>query len=268
MIRAIVCGAAGRMGGRIVALALGDEGYTLAGAVERPGHPAVGRDAGEAVGAGVAGVSIVDQLDPVIRNGDVIFDFTTPAAALKNLEAAAVAGVSAVIGTTGFSAEEIGRARDLSRAIPCVLAPNMSVGVNLLLTILPRVARVLADEYDIEITEAHHRMKKDAPSGTALALARAIAGAVGRDLEAVAVYGREGLVGERTPKEIGIQAVRAGDIIGDHTVIFGGLGERIEVTHRVHSRDTFARGALRAGRWVVGRAPGLYDMIDVLGLKE
>lgn len=152
--------------------------------------------------------------------------------------------------------------------MPCVLSPNMSVGVNLLFRIVEEIARVLGQDYDVEIIEAHHRMKKDAPSGTALRLGEAIARALGRDWDEVGVYGRQGIVGERTNAEIGIQAIRAGDIVGEHTVIFGGMGERIEVTHRAHTRDTFARGAVRAAKWVVGREPGLYDMGDVLGLKE
>jgi 4-hydroxy-tetrahydrodipicolinate reductase len=172
-----------------------------------------------------------------------------------------------VIGTTGFSKEDMKEIDPLIRSIPCVMASNMSTGVNLLLRILQDVARVLDDEYDIEIIEAHHRLKKDAPSGTALKMAQVIADALHRSLDEVAVYTRKGLIGERAKKEIGIQTIRAGDIVGEHTVIFGGLGERIEVTHKASSRDTFARGALRAALWISGKPAGLYDMQDVLGLK-
>ncbi len=172
-----------------------------------------------------------------------------------------------VIGTTGFSKDQIEVLRSLSGEIPLVMAPNMSVGVNLLFKVLKDVARVLGDDYDIEIIEAHHRMKKDAPSGTALKMAQVIADALQRNLDEVGVYARKGIIGERTKQEIGIQTVRAGDIVGEHTVLFGGLGERIEITHKASSRDTFARGALRAAMWVADRKPGLYDMQDVLGLK-
>jgi 4-hydroxy-tetrahydrodipicolinate reductase len=172
-----------------------------------------------------------------------------------------------VIGTTGFTPQELDEVRGLARQVPCVFSPNMSVGVNVLLKVIGEIARTLGDDYDIEVIEAHHRQKKDAPSGTALKMAEVLARAVNRDLNQVAVYARKGLIGERGRGEIGIQTIRAGDIVGDHTVIFGGMGERIEVTHRVQSRDTFARGALRAARWVVKQPPGLYDMLDVLGLR-
>jgi 4-hydroxy-tetrahydrodipicolinate reductase len=186
---------------------------------------------------------------------------------MRNLEAASQAGVAAVVGTTGLSEADITRARELAARVPCVQSPNMSVGVNVLYGVLARVARTLGDGYDIEIIEAHHHFKKDSPSGTADRMARVLAEALGRDLRKVGVYGRFGIVGERTKEEIGVHAIRAGDIVGEHTILFGGMGERIEITHRAHSRDNFAFGALRAARWVVGRSPGLYDMLDVLGLK-
>jgi 4-hydroxy-tetrahydrodipicolinate reductase len=172
-----------------------------------------------------------------------------------------------VIGTTGFTKEDRAEIESLTKTIPCVLASNMSLGVNLLLKVLKDVARVLGDEYDMEIIEAHHRLKKDAPSGTALRMAEALAEATGRNLDEVAVYARKGMIGQRSGKEIGIQTIRAGDIIGEHTVLFGGLGERVEITHKASSRDTFARGALRAALWLEGKPAGLYDMQDVLGLK-
>src|SRR5262249_14438283 len=172
-----------------------------------------------------------------------------------------------VIGTTGFSTSELDEVRTLARQVPCVCSPNMSVGVNLIYKVIAEMAKTLGDEYDIEVIEAHHRLKKDAPSGTALKIAEILARAVNRDLNHVGVYARKGMIGERKKGEIGIQTIRAGDIVGDHTILFGGVGERIEVTHRASSRDTFARGALRAARWVVKQPPGLYDMMDVLGLR-
>ena len=172
-----------------------------------------------------------------------------------------------VIGTTGLTPSQLEEIKTLARQVPCVLSPNMSVGVNLIYKVIGEMAKTLGDDYDIEVIEAHHRLKKDAPSGTALKIAEVLARAVNRDLDQVGVYARKGMIGERTKQEIGIQTIRAGDIVGDHTVLFGGMGERIEVTHRASSRDTFARGALRAARWVVRQPPGLYDMMDVLGLK-
>jgi 4-hydroxy-tetrahydrodipicolinate reductase len=267
MIRAIVTGAGGRMGGRIINLIAQTEGIELAGAVERKGHPAIGRDAGEALGIGRTGVLIGDSLAECIRQGDVVIDFTSHDVSLKHLEIAAAGGKAIVIGSTGFTAVEMIRVRELSASVRCVLTPNMSVGVNVLLQVLADVAAILGDDYDVEIVEAHHHLKKDAPSGTALKMAQVIAESLGRDLDRVGVYSRKGMVGERTKTEIGIQTVRAGDIVGEHTVIFGGTGERLEFIHRAHSRDNFARGAIRAALWLVGRENGLYDMQNVLGLK-
>jgi 4-hydroxy-tetrahydrodipicolinate reductase len=186
---------------------------------------------------------------------------------MEHLSIARKQGKAMVIGTTGLSKDDLAALREAAAVIPIMQAPNMSVGVNLLLKVLKDVARVLGDDYDIEIVEAHHRLKKDAPSGTALKMAEVIAQAVDRNLDEVGVYSRHGIIGERKKKEIGIQTVRAGDIVGDHTVLFGGLGERIEITHKASSRDTFARGALKAALWLAGKKPGLYDMQDVLGLK-
>ncbi len=259
MIRAIVMGAAGRMGGRIINIIDETDGIELAGAVERKDHPALGKMVGT--------VCIEDSLDGCIDRGDVVLDFTSHSASIENLETVAAKGKAIVIGSTGFTEEEMKRARELSHAVRCVLTPNMSVGMNVMFKILADVAGILGDQYDVEIVEAHHHLKKDAPSGTALKMAQVIAGSLGRDLDRVGVYSRKGMIGERTQKEIGIQAIRAGDIVGDHTVIFGGMGERLEFTHRAHSRDNFARGAIRAAFWVVGRKNGLYDMQDVLGLK-
>jgi 4-hydroxy-tetrahydrodipicolinate reductase len=207
------------------------------------------------------------SLAECLPTGEVLLEFTNPVASMTHFREVANAGKAMVIGTTGFSAEQLAEIRELAPRVRVVLAPNMSVGVNLMFKVVEDVARVLKDGYDVEIVEAHHRLKKDAPSGTALKLAQVMAQALGRDLEEVGVYARKGLIGERSKEEIGIQTVRAGDIVGEHTVIFGGIGERLEIIHRAHSRDNFARGAVRAALWVVQQPLGLYDMQDVLGLK-
>lgn len=267
MVRIAVAGAAGRMGSRITALSKEYEGLKLAGAFERKGHKDTGKDIGTIVGIGETGVKLVDSIESIIDDADLVISFTTVEASKEHLRIASSKGKSMVIGTTGFTKDDMKEVVELTKKIPCVMASNMSMGVNLLLKVLQDIARVLGDDYDIEIIEAHHRMKKDAPSGTALKMAQVIADAMQRNLDEVAVYARKGIIGERTKKEIGIQTIRAGDIVGEHTVIFGGLGERIEVTHKVSSRDTFARGALRAALWLSGKPAGLYDMQDVLGLK-
>ena len=268
MIKAVVVGAAGRMGKRLIALIRDSKELEVVGAVERPGHPDLGRDAGDVAGVGTIGVPLGDQVDAALIGADVLLDFTAPAAAMRDLEAASKARVAAVVGTTGLSEADLAWAKGLCASMPCVQSPNMSVGVNALYGIVADVARTLGEGYDIEITEAHHHFKKDAPSGTAERIAQVLARALGRDLKDVGVYGRHGIVGERPAKEIAVHAIRAGDIVGEHTVLFGGMGERIEITHRAHSRDNFAWGALRAAGWVVGKPPGLYDMLDVLGLKR
>jgi 4-hydroxy-tetrahydrodipicolinate reductase len=267
MIKIAVAGATGRMGSRITALSKEYEGLQLAGAFERRGHKDIGKDIGPIVGIGDTGVRLVDSLESIIDNADLIISFTTVEASLEHLRLSSSKGKAIIIGTTGFSKDNLKEVSGLTKKIPCVMASNMSTGVNLLLKILQDIAKVLGDGYDVEIIEAHHRMKKDAPSGTALKMAQVIADALNRNLDEVAVYARKGIIGPRTAKEIGIQTIRAGDIVGEHTVIFGGLGERIEVSHKVSSRDTFARGALRAALWVYGKPAGLYDMQDVLGLK-
>jgi 4-hydroxy-tetrahydrodipicolinate reductase len=266
-LRAVVAGAGGRMGQRIVAALDGQPGIVLCGACERLGHPSLGCDAGVTAGIHAEDVMIEERMELVLPRGDVLIDFTAPEASLRHVEQAVQLGKALVLGTTGLDAAQLALLERAARKIPIVFAPNMSVGVNLLFKVLGDVARVLGDSFDVEIVEAHHRLKKDAPSGTAKKMGQVIAEALGRDYEKVAVPGRSGMVGERRPEEIGIFAVRGGDIVGDHTVTFAGLGERIEITHRAHSRDTFARGAVRAAKWVVGRVPGLYDMMDVLGLK-
>jgi 4-hydroxy-tetrahydrodipicolinate reductase len=267
MINVIVAGAAGRMGCRLVALIRDSAALTLSGAIEGKGHRALGNDAGETAGCGHAGIPITDDVAALLDRGEVVIDFSSPDATIHHLRATAKHGRAMVVGTTGFSAPQLQELYSLASQAPCVLSPNMSVGINLIYKVIGEMAKTLGDEYDIELIEAHHRHKKDAPSGTALKMAEVLAQAVGRDLNQVGVYARKGLVGERKQHEIGIQTIRAGDIVGDHTILFGGMGERIEVTHRASSRDTFAGGALRAAQWVVRQPPGLYDMMDVLGLR-
>ncbi|MEW6388634.1 MAG: 4-hydroxy-tetrahydrodipicolinate reductase [Thermodesulfobacteriota bacterium] len=267
MVKAIVSGAAGRMGGRIIHMMEGADGIVLAGALERSDHPAVGKDVGEVVGLPPKGIKVSGSLAEVLPEGEVLIEFTHPETTLEHLQEVAGAGKAMVIGTTGLSAAQVAELKNLAAKTRVVFAPNMSVGVNLMFKVVENIARVLQEGYDVEIVEAHHRLKKDAPSGTALKLAQVMAQGLGRDLEQVGVYARQGLIGERTKEEIGIQTVRAGDIVGEHTVIFGGIGERLEIIHRAHSRDNFARGAVRAALWIVGQPNGLYDMQDVLGLK-
>ncbi len=267
MVKIAVCGAAGRMGGRIIVAINEAEGCELAGALERPGHPMLGMDAGMLAGTGSLGVAISDDLNAVIAGCDVLIDFTTPKVSLKNLEACALQKKAIVIGSTGFTPEERALARELARDIPCVLAPNMSVGVNVCFKVLADIAKILGDDFDVEIVEAHHKLKKDAPSGTAVRMGEVVAEALGRDYNKVANFHREGICGERTREEIGMQTIRGGDIVGEHTVYFIGMGERIELTHRAHTRDMFSRGSVRAAKWVVTQKPGLYDMQDVLGLR-
>ncbi len=265
MIELVVAGAAGRMGGRVIALAREAGDLRVVGAFERAGHAAVGRDAGETAGAGLLGIPITDDPAPLLKPGRVLVEFTAPDATLAHLRVAAAHGAGAVVGTTGLDAPQLAEIRRLAAAVPLLVSPNMSVGVNLAFRVLALMARALGDAYDVEITEIHHRMKKDAPSGTAARMAEVIAEALGRRIEEVGVYGRHGLVGERGPKEIGVHALRGGDVVGEHTVVFSTLGERLELTHRAHSRDTFAHGALRAARFVAAAPPGLYAMPDVLG---
>ncbi|HEY7366044.1 MAG TPA: 4-hydroxy-tetrahydrodipicolinate reductase [Methylomirabilota bacterium] len=262
----VVAGAAGRMGSRLVAYLPDAGGLRLVAALEAPGHPALGRDAGEVAGVGRLGVTIASDAGAALTRDRVLVEFTAPEPTLEHLRLAATAGARAVVGTTGLSAPQREEIAGLARRMAIVLAPNFSVGVTVALKALSLMARALGDDYDVEITEIHHRYKKDAPSGTAQRMAEVVAEALGRDLASVAVHGRQGLPGERTSKEIGVFSLRSGDVVGEHTVSFGTLGERLELTHRAHSRDTFARGALRAVGFVAGRPPGLYSMQDVLGL--
>jgi 4-hydroxy-tetrahydrodipicolinate reductase len=262
----VVGGAAGRMGTRIVALLGEAPGLRLVAALEAPGHRMLGRDAGEVAGAGRLGVPIGADAGAALTRDRLLVEFSVPEASLEHLHLVADTGARAVIGTTGFSAAQREQIAALARRAAILVAPNMSVAVTLAFKVLAIMAKALGDDYDVEITEIHHRFKKDAPSGTAVRMAEVVAEALGRDLEQVGVYGRHGLPGERTGKEIGVMSLRSGDVVGEHTVSFGTLGERLELTHRAHSRDTFARGALRAARWMAGRPPGLYSMHDVLGI--
>ncbi|MBI2467405.1 MAG: 4-hydroxy-tetrahydrodipicolinate reductase, partial [Candidatus Rokubacteria bacterium] len=225
-----------------------------------------GRDAGEVSGTGSLGVAVTADPKPVLARDRVLVEFTAPEATVEHLRIAAAQGARAVIGTTGLAASQLRELTELARRTAILLSPNMSVGVNLAFRLLGLMAKALGDEYDVEITEIHHRMKKDAPSGTAAKMAEVIAEALGRDLGQVGVYGRHGIVGERGSKEIGVHALRGGDVVGEHTVVFSTLGERLELTHRAHSRDTFARGALRAIRVIATAKPGLYSMQDALQL--
>lgn len=263
-IRIVVNGAAGRMGRRLVALAAEDKELAVVAGVDSPASPEQGRDIGELAGVGKLGV----PLTPVVAvEADALIDFSAPAALAGRLADCRKRKLPIVVGTTGLEPEHHKLIDAAAAEIPVLQSPNMSLGVNLLFQVVSQVAAALGDDYDVEVIEAHHRFKADSPSGTALGLSTAIAKALFRDPVKDLVHGREGQVGARTRKEIGMHAVRAGDIVGDHTVIFGGLGERIEIRHVAQTRDTFVRGALRAAKWLVGRAPGRYDMQQVLGLK-
>ena len=264
--RLAIAGVSGRMGRTLLEAIAADPDCALAGAVDRVDSPMTNQDAGVVYGA-VTGVPVADTIESALANAQTLIDFTRPEASLAYLDACVAHNKSMVIGTTGFDAASTARIQAAAQQIPIVFAPNMSVGVNLLMKLAELAAQVLHEGYDIEIIEAHHRHKVDAPSGTALGLGRAVANTLQRDLATCAVYGREGVTGERAPDSIGFATVRGGDIVGDHTLMFAGIGERIELTHKASSRATFAQGALRAAKWLQGQAPGLYDMRDVLNLK-
>lgn len=265
-INVIVCGAAGRMGKLLVSLAHDNKDMQLAGAVEATGHWALGKDAGEVAGIGPIGMKVTDEYATVATPDTVTLDFTIPEAALDHLRAAVANGAAIVIGTTGFSAEQRAEAQALALKTRTIIAPNMSVGVTVLQKVVADVARILKDGFDPEIVEIHHRFKADAPSGTALGLGRAIAAAQGKNFDQVATLARQGMTGQRKDDEIGIVALRGGDVIGDHTVVFAGFAERLEFTHRAQSRECLARGAIRAAAWLPAQKPGLYTMNEVLGL--
>ncbi|WP_213880613.1 4-hydroxy-tetrahydrodipicolinate reductase [Pseudomonas sp. dw_358] len=266
MRRIAVMGAAGRMGKALIEAVHLAPGAGLTAAVHRAESSLVGADAGELAGLGRIGVPLSGDLDRVVDEFDVLIDFTHPSVTLKNLAFCRKHGKAMIIGTTGFTDDEKLRLLEAGKDIPIVFAANFSVGVNLCLKLLDTAARVLGDDADIEILEAHHRHKVDAPSGTALRMGEVVAKALGRDLKEVAVYGREGQTGARQRETIGFATVRGGDVVGDHTVLFAAEGERVEITHKASSRMTFAKGAVRAALWLDGREPGLYDMQDVLDL--
>lgn len=267
MIKVAVTGAGGRMGRSHIEAITNNENTQLSAAIERPGSAFVGVDAGALAGVGENNVIVVDDLASVTDDFDVLIDFTTIETTLDNIETCRKAGKQIIIGTTGFDDDQKEIIKAASKDIAIVFAPNMSVGVNLCLKLLDMAAKVLAeDDMDIEIVEAHHRHKVDAPSGTALRMGEVVADALGRDLKECAVYGREGQTGERDPNTIGFETIRAGDIVGDHTVLFAAEGERVEITHKASSRMTFANGAVRAANWLQQQPAGLYDMRDVLGL--
>lgn len=262
-----VFGANGRMGRALISVAT-EQQLQLSAATVRVGSALVGIDAGELAGCGKNGLLLCETSIAALQQADVWIDFTMPEAMLDHLELAVAANKAMVIGVTGLSDAQYAKVQAASKMIPIVWAPNMSVGVNLLLHLVQTAAKVMGQSADIEIIEAHHRFKKDAPSGTALAIGNSIAKAIGRDLKECAVYGREGITGERDQQTIGFATVRGGDIIGDHTALFADLGERLEITHKASSRSTFAQGAMRAALWLQNKQPGLYSMQQVLGLAD
>lgn len=268
MTRIAITGAAGRMGKTLVEAVANNPATTLTAALEHPGSSLIGCDAGELAGIGKSGVPIVGDLNSVIDQFDVLIDFSIPAASVANVELCAEKGRRVVLGTTGFDNEQKARVLAVAGRIPLCMASNFSTGVNLCFKLAELAAKVIGNDADIEIYEAHHRHKIDAPSGTALSLGETVAKALGRDLAKVAVFGREGQTGARKQETIGFATVRAGDIVGDHTLMFASEGERVEITHKASSRMSFARGAVRAAGWLADKQPGLYDMQDVLGLKD
>ena len=265
-LRVAVAGASGRMGRMLIEALRASEDMVLAGALDVAASPAIGSDATAFLGH-ASGVAITADLRTGLKNADVLIDFTRPEGTLAHLALCSELGVKAVIGTTGFTDAQKIEIAACAQRTAIVMAPNMSVGVNVTLKLLQMAAKAMATGYDIEIVEAHHRHKVDAPSGTALKMGEVIADALGRDLKDCAVYAREGVTGERDPSSIGFATIRGGDIVGDHTVLFAGIGERIEITHKSSSRSTYAQGSLRAVRFLTGRATGMFDMFDVLGLN-
>ena len=268
MVRVAIAGAAGRMGRNLIKAVNNSQFAVLTAASEHPESSLIGVDVGEIAGLGKSGIFIVDDLTKAVDDFDVIIDFTLPISTLKNVELCQENKKAIVIGTTGFSEpgkELIGQA---AKEIPIVMAPNYSVGVNVVFKLLEKAAKVMGDYCDIEIIEAHHRYKVDAPSGTAIGMGEAIAGAMGNKLDDVAVYAREGITGERTKDEIGFSTIRAGDIVGEHTAMFADIGERVEITHKATDRMTFANGAVRASYWLHQKPPGFYTMNDVLELDK
>ena len=264
MINVIINGACGRMGRLIIQSVAQQDDMELVGAIEYPEHPQIGSDAGVVAGIGEIGVAITSKLEEVLESADVVIEFSKPEATVQHLRQVVNADKAMVIATTGYTPDELATINALAAQIRCVMAPNMSLGVNVMIQALELIAKALGDDYNIEVIEAHHNHKADAPSGTALRLAETVAAALGRDLAAVGVYGRHGIVGARSQQEIGIHAVRGGDIAGDHTVLFATEGEQLSVVHRAHSPEAFAKGAIRAARWVVDAPKGLHDISEVL----
>ncbi|MEZ8105487.1 4-hydroxy-tetrahydrodipicolinate reductase [Vibrio cortegadensis] len=268
MVRIAIAGAAGRMGRNLVKATHHHSGAAVGAGSERPESSLIGVDIGELCGEGHFNVSLVDNLEKSIEQFDVIVDFTAPVSTLVNIELCRQHGKKLVIGTTGFSEKEKQVIAHASKEIPIIMAPNYSVGVNLVFKLLEKAAKVMGDYCDVEIVEAHHRHKVDAPSGTAIGMGEAIADAMGNDLNDVAVWSREGITGERTKDEIGFATIRAGDIIGEHTAMFADIGERVEITHKATDRMTFANGAIKAAVWLNEKPAGFYTMTDVLGLND
>lgn len=268
MIRVAISGAAGRMGKTLMSAVAESDNFTLGAAVERPGLSMLGSDAGEVAGIGNLGIKLVSELASTLDDFDLLIDFTVPENTVANLATCAGAGKKMIIGTTGLSDAHNQQVGGAGRDIAIVYAPNMSIGVNVTFKLLRVAAELFGDDVDIEVIEAHHRHKVDAPSGTALRMGQVVAETLGRDLNDVGVFGRGGIGGERDSKSIGFESIRAGDIVGEHTVMFAGVGERVEITHRAHSRANFANGALRAAAWLQDKPNGVYDMQDVLGLKD
>jgi 4-hydroxy-tetrahydrodipicolinate reductase len=268
MMKVIIAGAAGRMGRTIGSMVHKNPDLVYSAGFEAPGSPAIGQDAGELAGVGANSVLVCEGLQAAIDQGDVIIDFTFHQATMEFARLAARHNRAMVIGTTGLSADELAELAELATHFPCVQAPNMSVCVNVLFKLVKKTAAILGSDYDIEIIEAHHNKKKDAPSGTALKLGEMAAAGVGSNLDEVGVFERSGIIGERKPGEIGIQSIRAADIVGEHSVYFAGPGERIELSHRAHTREHFARGATVAAAWLEGKPNGMYTMFDVLGLQD
>ena len=267
MTNIAVCGVAGRMGQRLASLIQESDDLALVGGTEYPGHAAIGRDIGSLIGTPELGCTVADNLAQALAQAQLAMAFTTPEATLADAALCAQRGIAMVVGTTGMTAGQLDQFRRTVEAVPCVFAPNFSTAMNVLFKLVEEAARTLGDDYDVEVIEAHHRLKVDAPSGSALRLAERAAAGLERNLNEVVVHGRQGVVGARSAKEIGMHAIRAGDLAGDHTVLYGAPGEYLELRHHATSRDAFALGALRAARFAAQADPGLYDMGDVLGLK-
>jgi len=262
-----VCGAAGKMGKAILEVCKGTDGVEIGAAVEHPDSPEIGIDAGEVAGIGELGIKIVDDITSIVSEVDIIIDFTLATSIIKNIDKCVASNFKMVIGTTGLNEKDHLRIKSAANEIAIVFAPNMSIGVNLCFKLLEMASSVIGKDADVEIIEAHHRDKKDAPSGTAIRMGEIVAVTTERNLKDCAVYGREGITGPRDMKTIGFETIRAGDIVGDHTVVFATTGERVEITHKATSRKTFASGAVRAAQWLTNKKKGLFDMQDVLNLK-